>query len=104
MDVRDGVAWSSLDKYIKNIEGVTPDAASTLQPHSSHPEAAAAITAAGMADTEEDVGAVPGMPLAILQHDVYHRVSYTWQVCMVQTEAWCRLRHACRLASVTLCL
>lgn len=62
VDVRDGLAWSSLDKYIKNIEGVGPEA-SSLQSHSSEHEAAAVVTAAGVADTEEDVDAAPGMPL-----------------------------------------
>lgn len=60
VDVRDGLAWSSLDKYIKNIEGVAPEA-SSLQSHSSEPEAAAAVTAASVADTEEDLNAAPGM-------------------------------------------
>ena len=52
VDVRDGVAWSSLDKYIKNIEGGGPGA-SGLQPHHSD-DAAAAVAAAGVADTEEE--------------------------------------------------
>ena len=65
VDVRDGLAWSSLDKYIKNIEGVAPDA-STLQSHSSERDAAAAaVTAAGVADAEEDVDAAPGMLLLL---------------------------------------
>ncbi len=52
VDVRDGLAWSSLDKYIKNIEGGGPGA-SGLQAHPSD-DAAAAVTAAGVADSEED--------------------------------------------------
>lgn len=60
VDVRDGLAWSSLDKYIKNIEGV-PAGAATLQAHPSDPEAAAAATAAGMADSEEDAEATAGV-------------------------------------------
>ena len=60
VDVRDGLAWSSLDKYIKNIEGVPPGAA-TLQAHASDPEAAAVVTAAaGIADSEEDAEATAG--------------------------------------------
>ena len=59
VDVRDGLAWSSLDKYIKNIEGV-PAGAASLQPHSSDPEAAAAVAAAGVADREEDAEAAAG--------------------------------------------
>ena len=62
VDVRDGLAWSSLDKYIKNIEGVASEA-SSLQSHSSEPEAA--VTAAGVDDTEEDVDAAPGMQLLL---------------------------------------
>ena len=60
VDVRDGTAWSSLDKYIKNIEG---SAAGTpaLQSHSSDPEAAGPATAAAGADNDEDVDALPGM-------------------------------------------
>ncbi|KAL0038199.1 hypothetical protein WJX79_007719 [Trebouxia sp. C0005] len=52
VDVRDGLAWSSLDKYIKNIEGGGLGAAG-LQAHPSD-DAAAAATAAGVADSEED--------------------------------------------------
>ena len=55
MDVRDGLAWSSLDKYIKNIEGGGEGAAG-LQAHPSD-DAAAAVTAAGVADSEEDAHA-----------------------------------------------
>jgi len=55
VDVRDGLAWSSLDKYIKNIEGGGPGAAG-LQAHPSD-DAAAAVTAAGVADSEEDAHA-----------------------------------------------
>ncbi|DBA92750.1 TPA: hypothetical protein ACH3X1_002948 [Trebouxia sp. C0004] len=51
VDVRDGLAWSSLDKYIKNIEGGGPGAAG-LQAHPSD-DAAAAVAAAGVADSEE---------------------------------------------------
>jgi len=55
VDVRDGLAWSSLDKYIKNIEGGGPGAAG-LQAHPND-DAAAAVTAAGVADSEEDTHA-----------------------------------------------
>lgn len=58
--MRDGLAWSSLDKYIKNIEGGAAGA-SPLQPHSSEPQAAAAVTAAAVADNEEDMDASQGM-------------------------------------------
>ena len=53
VDVRDGLAWSSLDKYIKNIEGGGPGAAG-LQAHPGD-DAAAAVAAAGVADSEEEV-------------------------------------------------
>lgn len=53
--MRDGLAWSSLDKYIKNIEGGGPGAAG-LQAHPND-DAAAAVTAAGVADSEEDAHA-----------------------------------------------
>jgi len=55
VDVRDGLAWSSLDKYIKNIEGGGPGVAG-LQAHPND-DAAAAVTAAGVADSEEDTHA-----------------------------------------------
>lgn len=55
VDVRDGLAWSSLDKYIKNIEGGGPGAAG-LQAHPND-DAAAAVTAAAVADSEEDAHA-----------------------------------------------
>lgn len=55
VDVRDGLAWSSLDKYIKNIEGGGPGAAG-LQAHPGDDAAAAvAVAAAGVADSEEEV-------------------------------------------------
>ena len=57
VDVRDGVAWSSLDKYIKNIEG-TAAGTSALQSHSSEPEAAGPVTAA---NDDEDADALSGM-------------------------------------------
>lgn len=62
VDVRDGTAWSSLDKYIKNIEG-TPTAAGTpaLQLHPSEHEAAGPATAAAVADNDEDGDALPGV-------------------------------------------
>ena len=61
VDVRDGLAWSSLDKYIKNIEGGGPGAAG-LQAHPND-DAAAAVTAAGVADSEEDTH--PGMTFGV---------------------------------------
>ena len=55
VDVRDGIAWSSLDKYIKNIEGGGPGASGLAAHHSN--DAAAAVSAAGVADSEEEVDA-----------------------------------------------
>lgn len=55
VDVRDGVAWSSLDKYIKGIEGGGPGpGAASLPAHHSH-DAEAAVAAAGVADNEEEL-------------------------------------------------
>ena len=58
MDVRDGLAWSSLDKYIKGLEGSgSAPAASPGQHADAHASeaAAAAAAAAGAADMEEEV-------------------------------------------------
>ena len=63
VDVRDGLAWSSLDKYIKGIEGGGPGAAG-LQPHHSD-DAAAAVAAAGVADTEEEAETGVAMRTAV---------------------------------------
>lgn len=57
VDVRDGLAWSSLDKYIKGLEGggSAPVMPSGLQTHAQNTEAAAAAAAAaGAADSEEE--------------------------------------------------
>ena len=68
VDVRDGLAWSSLDKYIKNLEGSgsAPSGPSGL--HDSQAAAAAAV--AGAADSDED--AEPGDNLLRLTYTLPH--------------------------------
>ena len=95
VDVRDGVAWSSLDKYIKNIEGVAPHA-SSLQTHSSEPEAAAAVTAAGVADTEEDADAAAGMPFIRDSSDTGMSSTET----SYSMHARFRVNHVCKFALI----
>lgn len=58
VDVRDGLAWSSLDKYIKGLEGGGAAPAEPPGPHDSE-AATAAAAAAGAADSEEE--ADPGL-------------------------------------------
>ena len=58
VDVRDGLAWSSLDKYIKGLEGSGTVPAVPSSPHAQAHESEAAA-AAGAADSEEE--ADPGL-------------------------------------------
>ena len=58
VDVRDGLAWSSLDKYIKGLEGGGAAPAVPPGPHDSE-AATAAAAAAGAADSEEEADPGP---------------------------------------------
>ena len=71
VDVRDGLAWSSLDQYIKNIEGV-PASAPALPSHGSDPEAASVASAAVVMDSEEDADASAGIVAVHTHADLAH--------------------------------
>lgn len=76
VDVRDGLAWSSLDKYIKGLEGAgsAPATSSGPQPHAQDTDAAAAVAAAaGAAESEDE--AEPGQLLML--HSFKSRFDHT---------------------------